>query len=236
VKIGILYGISVGTGDPELITVKGLRLLQAASVVAFPAGMGTKAGIAEQIVAGWLDRTQHLLALTFPYVQDEALLQKAWQDAAKEVWQFLKQGRDVAFVCEGDISFYSTFTYLAQTLVQLHPDAIVERVPGVCSPLAAAATMEVPLTVRSDRLAVLPALYTTEELEAVLEWADVVVLMKFSSVYERVWQILQQRNLLESSWVVERATFPDCVVYRDLRSLPQLKLSYFSLLVVCLRR
>jgi precorrin-2/cobalt-factor-2 C20-methyltransferase len=235
-KIGTLYGISVGTGDPELITVKGLRLLQAASVVAFPAGVGTKTGIAEQIVSGWLDRSQHRLALSFPYVQDDALLQEAWQDAAKEVWQFLKLGRDVAFVCEGDISFYSTFTYLAQTLLQLHPKAIVERVPGVCSPMAAAATVGVPLTVRSDRLAVLPALYTTAELETVLEWADVVVLMKFSSVYERVWQILQQRNLLESSWVVERATFPDCVVYRDLRSHPQLKLSYFSLLVVCQRR
>lgn len=235
-KLGILYGIGVGTGDPELITVKGLRLLQAASVVAFPAGLDGKAGIAEQIVAGWLARSQHLLPLSFPYVQDETLLQQAWHDAAKSVWQFLKQGRDVAFVCEGDISFYSTFTYLAQTLVQLHPEAIVERVPGVCSPLAAAATMGVPLTVRSDRLAVLPALYTTAELEAVLEWADVVVLMKFSSVYAQVWQILQQRDLLESSWVVERATFPDCVVYRDLRSHPQLKLSYFSLLVVCLRR
>jgi precorrin-2/cobalt-factor-2 C20-methyltransferase len=236
VQIGILYGISLGTGDPELITVKGLRLLQKVSVVAFPAGMGGKAGIAEQIASPWLGTNQQKLALHFPYVQDETVLQQAWQEAAKQVWQYLKLGHDVAFVCEGDISFYSTFTYLAQTLAELHPEAVIERVPGICSPMAAAAEVGMPLTVRSDRLVVLPALYTVHELEAVLEWADVVVLMKVSSVYEQVWQVLQQHDLLDRAWVVERATFPDRVIYTDLRDRPSLKLSYFSLLVVYLRK
>ncbi|OKH20150.1 precorrin-2 C(20)-methyltransferase [Hydrococcus rivularis NIES-593] len=235
-QIGILYGISLGTGDPELITVKGLRLLQKASVVAFPAGLGGKPGIAEQIASPWLDANQQKLALHFPYVQDEAVLQQAWQEAAKRVWLHLKLGHDVAFVCEGDISFYSTFTYLAQTLVALHPEAVIERVPGVCSPMAAAAEVGMPLTVRSDRLVVLPALYTVQELEAILEWADVVVLMKVSSVYDRVWQVLQQRDLLDRSWVVERATFPDRVIYIDLRDRPSLKLSYFSLLVISVKQ
>ena len=234
-KIGTLYGISVGPGDPELITVKGLRSLQQVPVVAYPAGLQNQPGIAEQIVAPWLSPNQLQLALNFPYVQDLAVLAQAWQKASETIWQYLRQGQDVAFVCEGDVSFYSTFTYLAQTLQQLHPEVVVQIVPGVCSPMAAAAALGLPLTMRQERLVVLPALYTVGELEAVLDWADVVVLLKVSSVYQQVWQVLQQRALLASSWVVERATLKSQVIYSDLRDRPTLKLPYFSILIVRIR-
>ena len=232
VQIGILYGISVGPGDPELITLKGLKLLQSAPVVAFPAGIQGKPGIAQQIVAQWLSPKQVQLALTFPYVQDDAVLTSAWHAAAVQVWQYLQQGQDVAFACEGDVSFYSTFTYLAQTLQQLYPEVKVQTVPGVCSPMAAASALKLPLTVRGQCLVVLPAIYTAGELEAVLDWADVVVLLKVSSVYEQVWQVLQRRQLLNRSYVVERATLPNQVIYTDLCDRPHLKLPYFSLLLV----
>lgn len=231
-QLGILYGIGVGPGDPELITVKGLGILKRVPVVAFPAGLQGKPGIAQQMVAQWLNPSQVQLALTFPYVQETEILTQAWQVAAHEVWQSLKLGQDVAFVSEGDVSFYSTFTYLAQTLQQLHPEVIVQTVPGICSPLAAAAVLGIPLTIRAQRLVVLPAIYTVGELEAVLEWADVVVLMKVSSVYEQVWKVLQQHGLLERSWVVERATLPEQVIYAGLSDRPNLKLPYFSLLIV----
>ena len=229
---GILIGISVGTGDPELITLKGLRLLQKVPVVAFPAGVGGKPGIAQQIINSWLMPQQQQLALHFPYVQDTKVLSQAWSEAAEKVWQYLKLGQDVAFACEGDVSFYSTFTYLAQTLQKLHSEVVVQTVPGVCSPMAAAAALGIPLTVRSQRLVILPALYNVGELEAALNLADVVILMKVSSVYEQVWQVLQAHQLLERSWVVERATLPQQMIYTDLRDRPGLKLSYFSLLVV----
>jgi precorrin-2/cobalt-factor-2 C20-methyltransferase len=236
VNIGILYGISVGPGDPELITIKGLRSLQKAPVVAFPAGIEGKPGMAQQIISPWLSQEQHQLALKFPYVQDMAVLTGAWQSAAEQVWKYLQIGQDVAFACEGDISFYSTFTYLAQTLQQMHPEAVIKLVPGVCSPMAAASLLGLPLTIRQQRLVVLPALYHVGELEAVLDWADVVVLMKVSSVYEQVWKVLQQRSLLSQSWVVERATLPDMVIYADLSDRPTLKLPYFSLLIVQVTR
>ena len=235
-NIGILYGISVGPGDPELITLKGLRSLQKAPVVAFPAGIDGKPGMAQQIISPWLSQKQYQLALKFPYVQDMAVLTRAWQLAAEQVWKYLQIGQDVAFACEGDISFYSTFTYLAQTLQQMHPEAVIKLVPGVCSPMAAASLLGLPLTIRQERLVVLPALYHVGELEAVLDWADVVVLMKVSSVYEQVWKVLQQRSLLSQSWVVERATLPDMVIYADLSDRPTLKLPYFSLLIVQVTR
>ncbi|MDJ0674361.1 MAG: precorrin-2 C(20)-methyltransferase [Calothrix sp. MO_167.B42] len=231
-KIGILYGISVGTGDPELITVKGLRLLQQSPVVAFPAGVNGKQGMAQQIIAPWLQGKQEQLALTFPYVQDMSVLTQAWIVAAQKVWQYLQTGKNVAFACEGDVSFYSTFTYLAQTLQQIHPEAKVELVPGICSPMAAAAVLGHPLTIRQEKLVVLPAIYTIAELATVLDWADVVVLMKVSSVYQQVWQLLQQRSLLPNSRIVVKATLPDMVIYSDLSERQNLELPYFSILIV----
>jgi len=232
VQLGILYGIGVGPGDPELITLKGLRLLQRVPVVAYPAGVSSKSGMAEHIISQWLGAEQIQLPLKFPYVQDRAVLSQAWQESDRQIWPYLQQGQDVAFVCEGDISFYSTFNYLANCMQQLHGAVNIQLVPGISSPMAAAAAAAIPLTIGNQRLAVLPALYAVEDLENVLNWADVAVLMKVSSVYPQVWQVLHRRKLLEKAYVVERATWPDQRLYNDLGSRPQLKLSYFSVLIV----
>ncbi|HEY9887375.1 MAG TPA: precorrin-2 C(20)-methyltransferase, partial [Candidatus Obscuribacterales bacterium] len=230
--LGTLWGVGIGPGDPELMTVKAQRLLTTAAVVAFPAGRQGNPGVAQAIIAPLLQPHQTQLPLYFPYVQDEATLTAAWQGAAAAVWEHLTQGQDVVFATEGDASFYSTFTYLAQTLQQAHPEVTVCTVPGVCSPLAAAAQLGQPLTLWRQRLTVLPALYAIADLETALDHADVVVLMKVASVYREVWQILERRSLLAQSCVVVRATQPDARVYRPLTAYPDLALPYFSLLII----
>jgi precorrin-2/cobalt-factor-2 C20-methyltransferase len=232
VPLGTLYGISTGPGDPELITIKSLRLLQSVPIVAFPAGRDGKLGIAQQTISRYLHSDQVTLALDFPFVQDAATLALAWHKAARVVWIYLCQGQDVAFATEGDVSFYSTFTYLAQTLQQIHPDAIIDAVPGVCSPLSAIAALGLPLTVQDQRLLILPALYHVAEFETAIQQADVLVLMKVSSVYQQIWQILQRHQLLDRSYVVERASQPDQIIHVGLRDRPNLCLPYFSLLIV----
>jgi precorrin-2/cobalt-factor-2 C20-methyltransferase len=230
--LGTLYGISVGTGDPELITVKGLRLLQQSSVLAFPQGVGKKAGIAETIISAYVQPHQRQLPLDFPYVQDELILTQAWHKAAAQVWEYLKRGENVAFACEGDVSFYSTFSYLAEYVTKFSPQVKITVIPGVSSPMAAAAALSLPLTKQNERFLVLPALYTVSELEKALNFADVLVLLKFNSVYTQVWQFLKQRDLLEQAYIVERATFPEQKIYRNLGDRPSLKLSYFSILII----
>lgn len=230
-SIGTLYGIGVGPGDPELITVKALNRLRNAEVIAYPAGQGNRPGVAERSIAPWLSIEQQRLPLVFPYVQTPETLDEAWQEAAESVWPYLQQG-DVVFACEGDISFYSTFTYLAQYLQRQHPEVCVEAIAGISSPMAAAAAIGIPLTCQAQQLAILPALYTVHQLEAVLAWAEVVVLMKVGSVYTQVWAILEQQHLLESSYVVENATRPEQRVYRDLQHHRDLKLPYFSIMII----
>lgn len=231
-SLGRLIGIGVGPGDPDLITLKALNFLRQTEVVAFPSGRNGAPGVAQGIVAPHLGGHQRQLPLDFPYVVDQTQLSLAWQRAAAQVWEVLSQGQDVVFACEGDISFYGTFTYLAHALQEAHPQAKILRVPGVCSPMAAVSALGLPLTVQSDQLAVLPALYSVAELDHALDWADVVVLLKVSSVYDQVWPRLEQRGLLAQSWVVVRATQPNQVIYKDLAQHPQLDLPYFSLMVI----
>ncbi|ABW26862.1 precorrin-2 C(20)-methyltransferase [Acaryochloris marina] len=230
-QIGTLYGIGVGPGDSDLISVKGLNRLQNCPIVAYPAGLQGKPGIAEQIISPWLS-SQYRLPLIFPYVQEPEQLNEAWQRAAKIVWKFLGKGQDIAFACEGDIGMYSTFTYLADTLINLHPQALIQRIPGISSPMAAAAALNVPLTYQRDRLAILPTLQRLENLTEALTWADVVVLFKVSSVYPQVWQVLKQHNLLQSSSIVIRASTAEQEIYHNLEQYPDLELPYFSLLII----
>lgn len=227
-----LCGIGVGPGDPELITLKGWRRLQQARVIAFPAGLQGRRGIAEEIISPYKEPQQIYLPLEFPYVLEEAVLERAWQKAAEEVYQYLAQGTDVIFVSEGDVSFYSTFSYLAAAVQRLDPHIAIEVIPGICSPLAAAASLRVPLTLGSDRLAVLPAMYHGADLERVWAWADVLVLMKVRSVYGEVWHWLKEHNLLEQAAVVSWATTPKQQIYTPLTNYRELTLPYFSLLIV----
>lgn len=242
-----------------MITVKALKRLQASPVVAFPAGLNGKTGVAERIIEPWLRPEQVRLPLTFPYVLDEQQLSAAWQKAAQTVLPYLKTG-DVAFACEGDVSFYGTFTYLAQAVQTLNRTVTVSAIAGISSPMAAAAAARIPLTCQSDKLAIVPALYsfnrsqpaaaqpaaaqlsaaqssgdvpsTPNALETALSWADVVVLMKVSSVYPQVWDILQRHGLLERSIVIENATRTEEKVFAGLQNHPKLQLPYFSLLIV----
>jgi precorrin-2/cobalt-factor-2 C20-methyltransferase len=230
---GTLYGLSIGPGDPDLITLKALRLLQSAPVVAFPAGRHDgESGLAERMIAHWLSNQQIRLPLSFAFTQDLPQLQAAWQTAAQQVWHYLALGQDVVFACEGDVSFYSTFSYLAQSLQQQYPQARIQTVPGICSPMAAAATLGIPLTQQHQKLAILPTLYSLEALETVLGWADVVTLLKVNTVYAQVWPILQRHGLLNRAYVVEHATRADQIVYADLSHSPNLSLAYFSLLII----
>ncbi|MEO0648727.1 MAG: precorrin-2 C(20)-methyltransferase [Cyanobacteria bacterium J06650_10] len=228
---GTLYGLGVGPGDPELITVKALNCLRSAPVIAFPAGLNGQPGVAERSIASWISADQQCVALNFPYVQDPNQLVAAWTQAAKTIHPYLQKG-DVAFACEGDISFYSTFTYLAQYLRVLDAEVKVEAIAGISSPMAAAAALGIPLTCQAEKLAILPALYTVNQLDQILDWAEVIVLMKVGSVYHQVWEILAQRQLLKQSYVVENATKRSQKTYRGLVHHPDLKLPYFSIMIV----
>ena len=128
--------------------------------------------------------------------------------------------------------FFSTFTYVADAVHRLAPLVEITTVPGVCSPLAAVATLKIPLAIAHEKIAILPALYDISELGNALDWADVVVLMKVASVFPKVWQQLAIANLLEHTSLVEWVGSPQERCYPTITDLANYTPPYFSILIV----
>lgn len=143
-KIGTLYGLGVGPGDPELITVKAFRLLQQTPVIAYPKKrMGSKS-YAHQIAEMYVqpaDGNKEMLGLVFPMTRDPEILEREWNNTVELVWERLSEGKDVAFVTEGDPMFYSTFIHMMRVMQEEHPEVPIVTVPGVSSFLGAASAL-----------------------------------------------------------------------------------------------
>ncbi len=199
---GTLYGLGVGPGDPELVTLKALRLLRSAPVLAYPApDVGDS--FARAIVAPHLPGGQTEIAIRVPMRVDPAPAQAVYDAAAIEIAAHLDAGRDVAVLCEGDPFFYGSFMYLFGRLAERHR---VEVVPGVSSLTACAAATGLPLAARNDVLTVLPAPLPEEELRPRLQAAEAVAIMKLSRHFKKISQLLEETGLYDDARYVERAT------------------------------
>ena len=148
-KPGTLYGVGAGPGDPELITLKGYRLLQSAPVVYIPVSTVSEASYARSIVEGYLDPTrQRIIELPFAMRAAPAAMAAQWEENARQIAAGLFQNQDAVFVTEGDPMLFSTFGHLAATLHALYPELPIQAVPGVSSITAAAAAAGIPLADR----------------------------------------------------------------------------------------
>lgn len=224
---GTLYGLGVGPGDPDLITVKALRLLRAAPVIAYPANEAGDS-LARRIAAPHLPAGRVELPFRVPFVTDRAPAQAVYDQVAVAIAAHLDAGRDVALLCEGDPFFYGSFQYLFTRLADRFP---VEVVPGIASVMAAAAVAGVPLTARNDVLTVLPATLPEETLRAGLLAADSAVIMKLGRHLPKVRALLASLGRLSWARYVERATMAEQRVL-PLGEVPGDDAPYFSLVLV----
>ena len=228
-----LYAVGVGPGDPELLTLKAVRILRAADVIVAPTGQAEAASYALGIVAGHLDRDrQQVLERVFPMSRDEAELQPFWEETAGEVAAHVRAGRSVAFITIGDPLLYSTFLYILRILRERSPEIAVEIVPGITSIGASAAAAGVPLAMAAERLAILPATYEEEQLRQTLLDFDCVVLLKVSRVFDRVYALLVELGLEGQGVFIRRVGSAEEEVVSDLATLFGRKLDYLSLLIV----
>jgi precorrin-2/cobalt-factor-2 C20-methyltransferase len=198
---GTVYGLGVGPGDPELITLKALRLLRSVSVVAYPV-QGDGVSIARAIVAGQIPDGVHEVQIETP-MGSRALATQGYRKAAAELAIELDAGRDVAVLCEGDPLLYGTFGYLFELLAERYP---VQVVPGVCSPTAAAAAAAVPLAQGAETLAVLPGTLPDARLRPLLVAVQSAAIMKVGRHLERIRQLLDELGLGNGALYVERAS------------------------------
>lgn len=232
---GRLFGLGVGPGDPELITVKALRLLREAPVVAYFVAKG-KRGNAFGIIEAHLQAQQTLLPLVYPVTTEalpaplsyEQVISDFYDEAAEQVAAHLDAGRDVAVICEGDPFFYGSYMYLHDRLAQRFE---AEVIPGVCSMLGGASVLGAPLVYRNQTLTVLSGVLPAEELKRRLADADAAVIMKLGRNFPKVRQVLAELGLDQRALYVERATMANQKIVAldavDPQSSP-----YFSLIIV----
>ncbi|GLZ84270.1 precorrin-2 C(20)-methyltransferase [Metapseudomonas resinovorans] len=237
---GRLIGLGVGPGDPELITLKALRLLQSAPVVGYfvakakaNQGQGGNAfGIIEQHLAD----TQQRMPLVYPVTTEklepplsyETVISDFYDTAAEQVAQHLEAGRDVAVICEGDPFFYGSYMYLHDRLADRYE---VEVVPGVCSMLGSAAVLGVPLVYRNQSLSVLSGVLPEDELKARLEDAEAAVVMKLGRNFDKVRRVLQDLGIASRAHYVERATMANQRIV-PLDEVDPMASPYFSMIVI----
>lgn len=233
---GRLIGVSLGPGDPGLITRRAWALLQRPDAVwVYPARSTRTPSYAFGIVerAGLQPPAEHQ-CLLFPMTHDEEKLVRAWHRAADAVLPWLQAGRDVLFLVEGDAGTYATFGHLARTVQAMDARIATEIVPGVQAFTAASAGLNQPLAEQDDTVAVVPAAYGVAMLDRLLPDFDTLVLLKVKPLMEPLLDWLQQRELLAGAAFVERVGAPDERHLRgaDLLSLRGQKVSYLSLLIV----
>ena len=224
---GTLYGLGIGPGDPELITLKALRLLQAAPVVAYPAPEDGDS-LARTIVAPHLPGGQTEIAIRMPMVAARFPAQEVYDRAAAEIGQHLAEGRDVAALCEGDPFFYGSFMYLFGRVAEKHK---VEVVPGVSSLTACAAVLGAPLAARNDVLTVVPAPLAANVLAQILRDTDAAAIIKVGRHLAKVRKVLRILGLLDRARYVERATLGEQRIL-PLAEVAEDSAPYFSMILV----
>ena len=231
-KCGRLYGVGVGPGDPELLTLKASRILQRVPVIYAPRSVRSRDSYAIGIVRDLLDpEKQEVVQVPFP-TDDAEGASLAWRTAAGAIAQRLQHGQDVAFITEGDPMLYSTFSYVLECIVSEYPHIPVEIIPGVSSVMAAAATAGVPLATQGQRLAILPAVYGIDDLSEVIANYDTTVLMKVSGSLLRALSNLEELGLAGKGIYIRRATTSRERVVKDLGQLSERDVDYFSLLII----
>jgi len=199
---GRLFGIGVGPGDPELMTLKAHRLIGAAPVVAYPAP-DTGSSLARAIAAGAIAPGAVEIPMIVPMHPDRFPAQEVYAEAATEIAGHLEAGRDVAVLCEGDPLFYGSFMYLFVRLAGRHPVAIV---PGVSSLGACAAALARPLVARNDVMTVLPGTLGDDALRPRIEAAQTIVIMKVGRHLPRLRALIAALGLTGQAGYVERAS------------------------------
>jgi len=208
-KTGKVVGVGVGPGDPELLTVKAVQILQEADVVCAPSPNSTGHSLALDTVKGILESrevTPEIVILTFPMTKDETELETAWTENTDRIAKYVHEGRLVAYVAIGDPSLYSTFTYVQRKLTVKYPEITVETIPGVMSLSACAAKGGLPLASGEESLLILPGFDLTllkEQsrlvdnivwMKGVRDYSETVKLLKASSKFSDKSQVLIARR------------------------------------------
>ena len=229
---GSFYGVGVGPGDPELLTVRAHRLLEKVAVVCYTQLDNGAPSFALNVVRQLLAGNAEMLPIIIPS-DDSPISHETWNEAARRIGGNLREGLDVAFITEGDPMLYSEFPHLIDYVRSEDIDGFnVEVVPGVPSVMAAAASSGVPLVTQGQRLAILPAVYGIDDLREAITNYDTIVLMEINPNLMRALANLENLGLAGHAIYVRQVSTASESVIHDISKLTTEDYDYFSLLII----
>jgi precorrin-2/cobalt-factor-2 C20-methyltransferase len=226
IESGKLYGLGLGPGDPELLTLKAYRILQAVPVVAYPASPDGRC-ISRSIVAEYLKPGQIEIPMVLPF-KLELSSQPYYDKMAEDLAEHLSAGRDVAVLCEGDPFFFGTFMY---TFNRLSHRFSTEVVPGVSSVMASAGMLGSPLTYRNDVFMAIMGTLPAEVIADRLRGADAAVIMKLGRNFAKVVAVLKEVGLFDRALYIERATTTRQNIV-SIQDVDPTQVPYFAMIVI----
>ncbi len=228
VSPGTLYGIGVGPGDPELITIKAARIIRSVPIIAYLTNLQGKSQ-ARDIVADWLSPEQEEIPIPMVFQSDRAPANQIYDRAATALTEQLLKGLDVAVLCEGDPLFFGSFIYLQRRLGKRFNCAVV---PGINSVCAASAAATEPLAAGNERIAIVPATAGMDNLRQALQTFDSIVILKPGRHRPRIVQMLRQTGRFEDALYIEQATRQEQRMVIELDNLEPVPGPYFALFLI----
>ena len=223
---GIFYGIGVGPGDPELLTVKAINAIKKADVLIAPKTEKKDGSVALSIAKPYLKPDIEIVYQVFPMIKGFAEDDSAWKANKEEILSLLKAGKNVAFLTLGDPMFYSTYIYVFRLLEK--EDVTVETIPGIPAFIGIGSQVGYPIVDGDDVLSVIPATAPKEKIEKALAASDNVVLMKVYKNSDEVTELLEQQGLAKQAVLVSRLGLPEERIIRDISAHKGEKLNYLS--------
>ena len=227
--------VGVGPGGKDLLTIAALKAINSASVISFPVSMEGGESLAAQIASEWLPDNKKKLPLLFPMVLEEEPRKSAWSKACDELVDVIQSGEKVVFLSQGDISFFSSGSYILLGMRSKYPECKVKLIPGITSFAAAAAIAEWPLALQKEQLLILPAPDDPKVLQDVLKESFSsqrgIVLMKIGKRWEWIRPMLEKMGLLQNALFAEKVGLSDQKILKA-SDLNAESMPYFSLLLI----
>ncbi len=230
-KVGDFYGIGVGPGDSELITLKALRIIKSVDCIFAPRADSKGSSLALDIVSDVCEG-KRVVEQVYPMVKDKSQLETAWLASANEIKRELDAGNSVAYLTIGDPLTFSTYCYLLQQLSKIIPSQKIHTIPGITSYNAAASLANFSLIEQSEKLAIIPVSSNIDELRSVLNSFDTVILMKVAKKLDEVIELLEDMDLVDNSLFASYIGHENEFITRDLLSLKGAGKGYLSIIIV----
>lgn len=223
---GIFYGVGVGPGDPELLTVKAVNVIKEADIIIAPRTEKKEKSTALNIARPYLKESVEIVHLVFPMVFHEDVLTDAWEENKRTILDFLTQGKKVVFLTLGDPMLFSTYIYVFKLLKDSgYP---IETIPGIPAFCAIASKVGIPLAEGNQVLSIVPTTKDEQALEDVIKKSDNLVLMKVYKNYPQVVKKLKASDHIANSVMVSRCGLDNEEIFRDLENVEKEQVNYLS--------